>query len=300
MPNSQNNLSLPHLLLALLVTIVWGSNFVVIHVGLEHFPPILFAAMRFFFVFFPLCFFLKRPNVPLKDIALYGVLVGGGQFGLLFSAMKLGLSPGLASLIMQVQVFFTIGLAMLVAGEKVAKYQVVALLIAVSGIILIGLKGGGEATPFALFLAITGAFCWACSNMIIRKTPNVNMLSYVVWGGLFAFPPLLIYSFLAEGAPQILAAISHAPIDAWLALLWQSIGNSMFGYAAWGFLLGRYKAATITPIALLIPISGIGASVIFLHEQLQDWKIIAAILVMTGLAINTFLGRWKIGAVGKS
>ena len=293
MPQTKANLSLPHLILALLVTLVWGSNFVVIHIGLEHFPPILFAALRFFFVFFPLCFFLKRPNVPLKDIALYGILVGGGQFGLLFSAMKLGLSPGLASLIMQVQVFFTIGLAMIIANEKVAKYQIFALLMAASGLVVIAMNGGGEATPIALLLAISGSFCWACSNMIVRKSPQVNMLAYVVWGGVFAFLPLLAYSFLAEGSAKIMASIVAAPPEAWAALAWQSIGNSMFGYAAWGFLLGRYKAATITPIALLIPISGIGASVIFLHEQLQDWKIIAAILVMTGLAINTFWGRWK-------
>ncbi len=293
MPHSKSTLSFPHLILALLVTIVWGSNFVIIHIGLEHFPPILFAALRFIFVFFPLCFFLKRPNVPLKDIALYGILVGGGQFGLLFSAMKLGLSPGLASLIMQVQVFFTIGLAMIIANEKVAKYQIFALIIAASGLVVIAMNGGGEATPIALLLAISGAFCWACSNMIVRKSPHVNMLAYVVWGGVFAFPPLLAYSFLAEGLGKITMSIFAAPPEAWAALAWQSIGNSMFGYAAWGFLLGRYKAATITPIALLIPISGIGASVIFLHEQLQDWKIIAAILVMTGLAINTFWGRWK-------
>lgn len=291
MPNKLSIISLPHLMLALLVTIVWGSNFVVIHIGLEHFPPILFAALRFFFVFVPLCFFLKRPKVPLKDIALYGLLVGAGQFGLLFSAMKLGLSPGLASLIMQVQIFFTIGLAVIFANEKFALYQFAALLVAIAGIAIIGMNGGTEATPIALLLAISGAFCWALSNMIIRKTPFVNMLAYVVWSGLFAFPPLFAYSILAEGAPQIIAAIKDAPIAAWAALSWQSIGNSMFGYAAWGLLLSRYKAATITPIALLIPISGIGASAIFLHEPLQDWKILASGLVLLGLGINTFWGR---------
>ena len=291
MPHTKSTLSLPHLILAILVTLVWGSNFVVIHIGLEHFPPILFAALRFLFVFFPLCFFLKRPKVPIKDIAFYGILVGAGQFGLLFTAMKLGLSPGLASLIMQVQVFFTIGLAMVVSGEKVAKYQIVALFIAASGVVLIGVKGGGEATPIALALAIIGSFCWALSNIIIRKTPNVNTLSYVVWGGLFAFPALLLYSYFTEGGSQIFATITNANLEAWAALLWQSVGNSMFGYAAWGFLLGRYKAAAVAPLALLVPISGIGASVVLLHETLPVWKNVASGLVLAGLAINTFWGR---------
>jgi len=120
------------------------------------------------------------------------------------------------------------------------------------------------------------------------------MLAYVVWGGLFAFPPLLAYSYLTEGGTQIFSIAKSATPQAWAALAWQSIGNSMFGYAAWGFLLGRYKAASITPIALLIPISGIGASVILLQEQLQEWKILASVLVMTGLAINTFWGELGI------
>lgn len=283
-----NNLTLSHFIMAILVTLVWGTNFVVIHIGLLSFPPFLFAGLRFLLVFFPLCLFLKRPNVPLINIAAYGFLVGAGQFGLLFTAMKLGLAPGLASLVMQVQVFFTIGLAVILSKEKIAGFQIFALLLSASGIILIALKGGGETSVFALCLALIGAFGWASSNIIIRKSPNVNMLSYVVWGGLFAFPPLLLVSYIFEGKDLIIHSIENAPINAWLALVWQSVGNSLFDYAVWGFLLGKYKAGSIAPLSLLVPVFGIGAAIIFLQEPLPMWKIIASILILSGLAINMF------------
>ena len=124
---TQTGLTLRHFLLALAVVAIWGSNFVVIRIGLNHLPPLLFAAMRFCLVFLPAALFLKRPNVPLKQLAGYGLLIGAGQFGLLFMAMKGHITPGIASLVIQTQVFFTIGLSMLINREKLAGVQLVSL-----------------------------------------------------------------------------------------------------------------------------------------------------------------------------
>ena len=75
-----------HFLLAIAVMAVWGSNFVVIKLALEHLPPLLLAALRFTCAFLPAVFFLKRPTVAWTNLAAYGVLIGAGQFGLLFLA----------------------------------------------------------------------------------------------------------------------------------------------------------------------------------------------------------------------
>ncbi len=91
---------------------MWGTNFVVIKVALAHLPPLLFAALRFTLAFLPAALFLKRPAVLWSHLATYGLLIGAGQFGILYIAMEHSISPGLASLVIQVQVFFTIGLAM--------------------------------------------------------------------------------------------------------------------------------------------------------------------------------------------
>jgi O-acetylserine/cysteine efflux transporter len=280
------SLPLRHFLLALAVVAVWGTNFVVIRVALDHLPPLLFATLRFTLVLLPVVFFVKRPQVPWTNLAAYGVLIGAGQFGLLFVAMKGHISPGLASLVVQTQVFFTIGMAMKISGEKVQPFQIVALLLAASGIVLIAAHGGGAATPLGVLLILLAAASWAGGNIVARQAGTVNMLAYVVWASLFSIPPLFLMSLWLEGWPAMLAGVRNADALTWGAVAWQAVGNTMFGYAAWGWLLARHPAATVTPMALLVPVFGMGASAILLHESLPLWKLAAAALVLTGLAVN--------------
>jgi O-acetylserine/cysteine efflux transporter len=283
---SHASLPLRHFLLALAVVAVWGTNFVVIRVGLDHLPPLLFATLRFTLVLLPMAFIVKRPPVSWANLAAYGVLIGAGQFGLLFVAMKGHISPGLASLVVQTQVFFTIGMAMRINREPIKPFQIAALLLAASGIVLIAAHGGGSATPLGVILVLLAAASWSGGNIVARQAGAVNMLAYVVWASLFSIPPLFAMSLWLEGWPAIVKGVTQADALTWAAVAWQAIGNTMFGYAAWGWLLARHPAATITPMALLVPVFGMGASAILLHEALPAWKLIAAALVLTGLAVN--------------
>lgn len=286
-------LPIRHILLALAVVAVWGTNFTVIKVALDDLPPLFFATLRFSFAFFPAVLFLPKPNVPWRSLAAWGVLIGVGQFGLLYIAMRSDISPGLASLVLQTQVFFTIGLAMALAGERVRLYQGVALALGVAGIALIAIRTDGTTTVLGLGLALIAAFSWACGNMVSKSAGNVNMLAFVVWASVFALPPLLLGAIVFDGPSDIETGVRAAGIGTWLAVAWQSAGNTMFGYGAWSWLLSRHPAATITPMALLVPVFGFAASAIWLDEPLQGWKLIAATLVMAGLAINLLVPRFS-------
>jgi len=287
--------SLPplHLLLALAVMAVWGSNFVVIKAALAHLPPLTLALLRFALAFFPLALFLPRPRVPWRNLAGYGVLIGAGQFGLLFTAMRADITPGLASLVVQSQAFFTIGLSVWLNGEKVRPFQLAALLLASAGIATIALHTDGSATPLGLLLVLGAGLSWAGGNMVSRAAGPVNMLAYVVWSSLFALPPLLVLALLSEGWPRMAAGIAAADWKTWGAVLWQSVGNTMFGYGLWGWLLGRHPAGTVAPLSLLVPVFGLAASAALLGEPLQPWKLSAFALVMAGLALGLFWPRIK-------
>ncbi|SFG96580.1 EamA family transporter [Methylobacterium gossipiicola] len=281
------------LLLALAVVAVWGSNFVVIRIGLDHLPPLLFAGLRFALAALPGVFLLPRPAASWRNLAAYGLLIGAGQFGLLFVALRGDIAPGLASLVVQVQVFFTIGLSMWLTGERVRGDQWVALALAVSGILVIALHTDATTTPLGLGLVLLAGFSWAAGNMVARASGVRSMLSYVIWASLFSAPPLLALSFLLEGWDAIRDGVMRADAATWAAVLWQAVGNALFGYAAWGWLLARHPAALVTPLALLVPVFGMGASALWLGEPLPPWKIGAALLVLGGLALGVLYPRWR-------
>ena len=281
-----------HLLLALAVVAVWGSNFVVIKNALAHLPPLLFAALRFSLAFVPAAFFLRRPDVPWRNLAAYGLLIGLVQFGALYIAINGHIAPGLASLVVQTQVFFTIALAMSISGERVRMFQWVALALAVTGIGVIGAHTDADTTWVGLALALLAALGWSMGNMVGKQAGQVNMLAYVVWSSAFSVPPLLLLSWWTEGWPAMTAGVTQADAFTWLAVAWQAWGNTLFGYAAWGWLLARHPASTITPMALLVPVFGMGASAWLLAEPLPGWKLGAAALVMTGLTLNVLCPHW--------
>jgi O-acetylserine/cysteine efflux transporter len=280
-----------HALLALAVVAVWGTNFVVIKIALASLPPLLLALLRFALALLPALLWVPRPMVPWRKLAAYGVLIGAGQFGLLYLAVDGRITPGLASLVVQTQVFFTIGLAIAADGERVRAFQWAALLLATAGIGVIAAHTGGDATLAGLLMVLGGALAWAGGNQVARSMGRVDMLGVVVWSSAYALPPLLALTLWVDGPWRIAQALAAADGPAWAAVVWQTVANTLFGYAAWGWLLARHPAATITPMALLVPVFGMAASALVLGESLPAWKLGAAALVMAGLALNLLGAR---------
>lgn len=280
-----------HLLLALAVMVVWGTNFVIIRAALAHIPPLTLAALRFSLALIPAVFLIRRPAVPWRGLATYGGLIGAGQFGMLFLAMRHDISPGLASLVIQTQVFFTLGLAVVFEKEHVRSYQFAALALAAGGLAVILFNTHGDVTPLGLGLTLLAALSWAGGNIASRRAGSVNMLAFVVWGSLFSVPPLIVLALIFEGWPAMRAGVTGADWTVWVNIAWQAWGNTLFGYGAWAWLLSRHPAAQVAPMALLVPVVGLATAAIVFHEAMQPWKILAAGLVLGGLALNLLWPR---------
>ena len=281
---------LNHLLLAVLITFIWGTNFVVIKFGITAFPPFLFATLRFLASTVPWIFFIRRPAVPWRTLATVGVLLGAGQFGLLFFAMRRDITPGLASLLMQSQVFFTIVLALLVRRESIRPVQVLALALALVGVALIGWHTLGRAdaaiTGLGFSLVLGAALSWAVANLVVKAAGRVNMLAFMVWCSLFAMLPLALLALWADPVPDLASAIRGASLAAWVAVIWQAVGNTLIGFGVWNWLLLRHPATSVAPLSLLVPVFGMTAAAIVLGEPLPVWKVIAAGLIIAGLSLN--------------
>lgn len=286
---------LTHLLLALAVVAIWGTNFVVIRLGLDAFAPYTFAALRYTFSFVPFIFLVRKPAMSWGKLAAFGVLIGVGQFGLLFWAMRSDITPGLASLVVQSQVFFTIALAAALYRERLRALQWPAFGLAIGGLAIVAshVSAGAGVTLFGIVLVIGAAVSWAMGNLVARAAGKVDALGFMVWSSPFAAVPLWIITLAQHGGAEVGGQLARADATAWAAVAWQSIGNTLFGYGAWNWLLARHPASTVTPTALLVPVFGMGASALALHEGLPAWKLGAAALVMGGLAVNLLATRRK-------
>ena len=284
-------MKVPHQAIALLVSFIWGTNFVFIRYGLDELEPFTFAALRFVFVAFPLILFFPKPRTSWLKLASYGFLIGFGQFGLLYWVMQKNITPGLASLIVQMQVFFTVLLAALLLHEVVKRAQLVALALSFSGLALIIIFTDGYTTILGVAVVLIAALSWACGNMVVKSAGNVDILAFIIWSALFSIPPLALMAWYMDGLDGIARDLQQASWQAWCVVLWQSVGNTMIGYGLWNLLLNRYSAATVTPWALLIPVFGMSASALLLAEPLPWWKLLAMVLIVAGLALNMLTHR---------
>lgn len=280
------------LLLALLVIVVWGLNFVVIKVGLHGMPPMLMGALRFLLAAFPAILFVRRPQVPLRWMLAYGMTISLGQFAFLFYAMYVGMPAGLASLVLQSQAFFTLFFAALFLGERLRGSNLFGLLVAASGLVLIGLQGGQAMTLAGFALTIAAASMWALGNVVTRKLGKVNLVGLVVWGSLIPPLPFLALSLWLEGPELINQSLRTLGLDSMLVLAYLAFGATILGYGLWSRLLSRYPASQVAPFSLLVPVVGLWAASAAFDERLQPLQWAGAGCVLMGLVINQVGGRW--------
>ena len=276
------------MLLALLTVTIWGSNFVAIKLALHDLPPLLLVAVRFIFVAVPAVFFLQRPAVPLRHLLVYGFTMFAFQFGFMFLGMKLGVSAGLASLILQFQVFVTLGLAVVFLRETVSFLQITGALTAGAGFFLVGMHTGGDVTTAGFACLLLAAVSWGIGNLTSKRLGKVNPLALVVWGSLPVIPTMATASLIFEGPDLVIHSLTHVGLTAVLCTAYTVYFSTLVAYSLWSWLLARHPATAVTPFALLVPVSGMLSSALLLGEPLPGWKLAAATLVVAGLSLNIF------------
>ncbi len=274
-----------HIVLALLVAVVWGVNFVVIDVGLDAFPPLLFAALRFTLVAFPAVLFVRRPAVRWHWVVAVGTFLSAGQFGLLFVSMDLGMPAGLASLVLQLQAMFTIGLAVILLGERPGLLPLAGAAVALAGIGVIALGRTAEVPLLAIALCCGAGLSWAIGNISTRLAQAPDAISLLVWSSLIPPVPLGLLSLAFEDRGEVTRALTTFDAGGVLALAYVVIASTAFGFGAWTWLMRRYPASTVAPFTLLVPPVGISAAWVALGERPNGAELAGAALVLGGLAL---------------
>jgi O-acetylserine/cysteine efflux transporter len=283
-----------HIFLACLVAMAWGCNFIVVKLGVYEVPPLLLCSLRFFFASIPAVFFIRWPNTTIKMVTLYGLIMFALQFAFVFTGMAVGMTPGIASLIGQTQIFFSVFFAMIFLRETLTFLQILSSLIAFSGIGIAAMHVDNiHISLLGLLLILGSAATLGLGNLITKKLSHVNMISLIVWGNLVAFVPMSLLSFMIYGGNQINDTIHHLSWLSIFSIAYIVCVSTWLGYGLWSWLLSRHPVSTVVPFTLLVPVFAMVGSALVTGEHFEPWKILVAVLIMLGLCINLFAPRFS-------
>ena len=281
-------MKLHHLLLAILITAIWGVNFSVIKLGLSSVDPLILAGIRFTLCALPALFFIKKPDVAWRYIISYGLVFGIGLWGLVNLGIKAGLSAGIASLLLQFSAFFTLLLGSLVFKERLNRYQIAGFTVACSGLICIVFITDGSVTLTGTLLVLAGAIAWSIANIINKHSGTTQIFAFLVWSSAFSPIPLFVLDWLVNGSNGYAALVTHIDYRAVLSILFQVYPNTLFGYWVWNSLLKQYPLSTVAPLSLLVPVFGILGSMAIFGENISWIKILALLLIISGLITGLY------------
>lgn len=300
-----------HIALAILVAFIWGVNFTFIAWALDSFPPLMLTAMRFFFTAVPLVLFLKPPKFN-RTLFIYAIGTFVMQYAFVFTAMHLGASAGLTALLLQVQIFITVLLAYVILGETVNRMQIIGMVVGVLGLGVIALNLGGDMPLIGFVCILIAAIGWSFGNIASKqvsaqamvktiqqsasqqtgsptnsknKASALSALALVAWGGLIACMILTLSSLIFETEAWQLATFTQASLKSWLSLGFIVYISTLIGFGLWSHLLAQNTASKVTPFALLVPVFGMITSVLLIGEVVTWWKMLAMVLILSGLVL---------------
>lgn len=278
--------------LVVLVAVVWGLNFIPIRWALDEIPAFALSSLRFFLAAVPMVVFVRPPTIAKRWVIGYGLTIGVFQFGLLFLAIRLGLAAGLASLLMQMQMFFTMGLARLVTGDQIRERQVVGGVMSFAGLGLLAwslLEGGAHIGIWPLLLVLAASFAWAVGNVVAKaatKRHDFDMFALVVWSSLVAPLPLAVASYLLEGGRAPMDAVLAASPVAWGSVVFMAYAATLGGYATWNKLLRRHSAGLVSPFTMIVPVVGLASGFFVLNESLSLAQLAGAVTIVAGIWVS--------------
>ncbi len=285
-------MNLKDILLAIFVTFIWGVNFSVIKLGLNSLDPFILAGLRFTLSALPLVFFVKKPDVEFKYLIAYGLLFGIGLWGFAFLGIYFGISAGLSSLVVQMGTFTTVIFALIFLDEKFTKDKKLGLFVALLGLIAIFFVIDGSMSILGLVLTLIAAISMGLINIIVKLAKTKDIFSFLVWACVFSPIPLFLLAFVTGGSEVYENFFTNLDGNAIFSVLFLVYPTTLFGYWAWNKLLHKYDVSAIAPFGLLVPIFGLLGSFFILDEKIGFVKIIAGVLIVLGLGINTFGNRF--------
>ena len=280
------------LLLALAVMCLWGFNFSVIKLGADQINPVLLTALRFTAAVIPAIFFIARPQVKLRFLIAYGVTFGVGVWGMMTWSITLGVSAGMAGLLMQLSLVSSLLLGWLLLKERITRQKWIGAVLALLGLAVSLTLQDGSVPLAGLMFVLIGAFSWSLISLIVKLANTDQVFSFSVWGMLFAPVPLVFLAWLSHGSEIFIQLPQQLNSTVWFSILFQAYPTTLLGYWLWNRLIVKYPLSTVAPLTMLVPVFGLIGSMIFYGETVEGAKLIACALILLGLLVSQWQSSW--------
>jgi len=265
---------------------LWGFNFSVIKLGAMQIDPILLTALRFTFAVFPAIFFVRRPPEAARYLIAYGLIFGLGVWGMMVWSINLGVSAGMAGLLMNMSIISSLVLGYVILNETITTNKLVGAALAVGGLLVSLTLADGSAPLRALPLVLIAGLSWSLMGLVVKKSETKHVFAFSVWGMLFAPLPLVIFAYLFNGTQPFVELPAQLNLEVWFSIVFQAYPTTLFGYWVWNRLTIKYPLSIMAPFTLLTPIFGLVGSVIFYAEDVTIMKLLAYALILGGLAVS--------------
>lgn len=277
------------LLVGLAVMCLWGLNFSVIKLGVDQIDPLVLTTLRFTLATLPAVFFVSRPDVAWRYLMAYGVVFGVGVWGMVTWSIEAGISAGMAGLLMQLSLVFSLIIGVWWLKERLTLAKGIGAILALSGLLLSMQLTDGSVSSLGLVLVLVGALSWSLTGLIVKQSGTRQVFAFSVWGMLFAPIPLLIVAITSHGIEVVTSLPDQLNGKVWFSVLFQAYPTTLLGYWLWNRLIVAYPLSTVAPLTLLVPVFGLLGSAVFYGETIGDLKVLACALILAGL----FVGQWQ-------
>lgn len=284
-----------HRLLALVVAVLWGLNFLAIDASLAQFPPFFLVALRFAVLAVPTILLVPRPDVPLRWLIGYGLGFGVLQFLFLYWAMTIGMPPGLASLVLQASAPFTVLLGAFLLRERISARAAIGIAVAVAGLALVGWHRAENASVIPFLLTLAGALGWALGNLSSRQARAPQPLQLTLWMSVVPPIPMLALSLAVEGPARIGRSLitlgTSTGLLALVGLAYTVLLATVVGSGLWTWLMAQHPASSVAPFSMLVPVVGMSTAALVLSERLDPTELAGGVLVVGGVLLASWVRR---------
>ncbi|MCF6195095.1 MAG: EamA family transporter [Emcibacter sp.] len=280
-----------HIMLAFLVSLVWGVNFVVMKIGLDSLSPFLFVAFRFALVLLLLFPWLRIVKGHMWLILAIGLCLGGLHFA--FAIMGLELAENVTSVvvIVQLHVPLTLIMAHFLLKERLSYWRGGGILVAFLGVLIITFDPAIVEERLAIIIIFVATLLYSLGAILMRKLKNVGVFNTQAWTAVVGFPILLSLSLTTESGQ--VAQVMAMGFTGWAAIFYTAVLSSVVGYGGMNFLLKHHPVTLIAPILLSTPVFATVAAVITFGDELTPRFLAGASLTMLGLGVIHLRDWWK-------